>query len=89
LPFLGIHRAIADSRDRAARASKMPVQPGHFERLIETRTGFSMVDASGHCPVSTIMTSLTMDLTLWTAPSTQSSSFLTIMHREMPILAGQ
>jgi hypothetical protein len=31
------------------------------------------------------MTSLTMDLTLSTAPRTQSSSFLTIMHKEMPI----
>src|SRR5438132_10229557 len=38
-------------------------------------------------PVSTIMTSLTMDLTLWTAPSTQSSSFLTIMHSEIPTVA--
>src|SRR5215831_21278625 len=38
-------------------------------------------------PVSTIMTSLTIDLTLSTAPASQSSSFLTIMHNEIPITA--
>src|SRR5439155_2834208 len=48
-----------------------------------TRSGVLSVE-----PLSTLMTSLTIDLTLWAAPAIQSCSFLTIMQSQLPIRRG-